>query len=86
MARVHGDPSLKGPPLEHDRTHLTSVRILAAIGHTQQPRLRMLDVEILIGEFPAINAPCTRPVAVDKVAALDHERRDNSVAEKRLER
>jgi hypothetical protein len=33
----------------------------------------MLYLEILICEFPAVDAPCAGPVAVDKVSALDHE-------------
>lgn len=46
--------------------------------HTEQPRRVVRQVKVLVFKLGTIDTRAAGPVAVDKVAALDHEMGDNS--------
>lgn len=46
--------------------------------HGEQPRARVLDLEVLVLKGPAtVDAEEPRPVSLDKISALNHEILDN---------
>jgi len=61
---------------------LAPIAVLATIRHTQQPRRSMLDVEVLVGEGAPVDGDAACAVAVEEVAALDHEGVDCAVEDR----
>ena len=63
---------------------LATVRVLARVGHREQPGRRVLLVEVLVFELLTVNrlAPCA--VAVGEVPALAHELGDDAVERRAL--
>ena len=62
---------------------LRAIRARARVGHGQQPALLVLDVppvRPLVREAAPVDALATAAVALDVVAALEHEPRDDPVA------
>lgn len=59
---------------------LTAIRIGSAVRHAQQTRLRVLEGEVLVAEGRAVvDRGTAGAVAIQEVAALDHEGRDHAV-------
>ena len=58
---------------------LRTVGVLASVGHGQQALLRVLELEVLVGEFLAVDALAAGAVTVREVAALEHEVLDDAV-------
>mmetsp|Transcript_8227 Transcript_8227/g.23432 ORF Transcript_8227/g.23432 Transcript_8227/m.23432 type:complete len:254 (-) Transcript_8227:1069-1830(-) len=58
---------------------LAAVGVLAGVGHGQQPRLVVLEGEVLVLEARAVDALAAGAVPVGEVAALDHEVGDDAV-------
>merc|ERR1712166_214230 len=52
---------------------LGSVGAGASIGHREQPRLVVLQLEVLVLEFSAVNRLATRAIAGSEVATLEHK-------------
>ena len=51
-------------------THLTAVGVGSGVGHGKQPRFRVLQLEVLILKFFAVDAAAPGPVAGRIVPAL----------------
>ena len=51
-------------------THLTAVGVGSSVGHGKKPRLRVLQLEVLVLEFFAVDAAAPCPVAGRIVPAL----------------
>lgn len=58
---------------------LRSVGVLTGVGHRQQVGLRVLDLEVLVFEFLAIDRLASSAVALGEVTSLSHEVSDDSV-------
>lgn len=59
---------------------LATIGVLAAVGQRQQPRRVVFHVEILVGEgATSVNAAYPGAIAIDEIAALDHEVLDDSM-------
>ena len=56
---------------------LRAISIWASIGHGQQPRGRVVQVEIFILEFIAINRISTEPVSSFKISSLKNKNLEN---------
>lgn len=55
------------------------VRVGAGVGHGQQTRAGVLDLEVLIGELLAVDGLATSAVATGEVTTLEHELGDDTV-------
>lgn len=55
------------------------IRVGAGVGHGQQTRAGVLDLEVLIGELLAVDGLATSAVATGEVTTLKHELRDDTV-------
>merc|ERR1711862_33455 len=71
--------------LRRAEEELGSVGVGASIGHRQDARASVLELERLIGELGAVDALAAGAVASGKVAGLAHEARDDSVEAAALE-
>lgn len=58
---------------------LRSVGILSRVGHAQESRTSVLQLEVLIGELLAVDRLSTGSVAPGEIATLDHELLDDTV-------
>lgn len=74
LARVHGMGHTRLDP-----AWVGGVRVGAGVGHGQQTRAGVLDLEVLIGELLAIDGLATSAVATGEVTTLEHELRDDTV-------
>lgn len=68
----------------HNRTELSAawtdvIRVGAGVGHGQQTRAGVLDLEVLIGELLAVDGLATSAVATGEVTTLEHELGDDTV-------
>lgn len=63
---------------------LGAVGVLSSIGHAEHSLLGVLQLEVLIREFLAIDRLSTRAVSLCKVSSLDHKGLDNSVEARTL--
>jgi hypothetical protein len=63
---------------------LRAVGAWPSVGHTQQKRLLVQSLEILVLKFLAIDALSARAVALGEVTALDHEALDHAVEARAL--
>ena len=63
---------------------LTAVGARACVGHGQQERLVVLELEVLVLELLAVDGLAPRSVACREVAALDHEGFDDPVEARTL--
>lgn len=52
---------------------LRSVGVRTSVGHGQEERLRVSQLEVLIGEFFTINGLATGTVSSGEVTALQHK-------------
>lgn len=68
-------------PRRHDRgdEELGAVGVLAGVGHGQQERAVVLELEVLVGELLSVDALAAGAVAAGEVTALEHELRDDPV-------
>ena len=57
---------------------LRSVGSRPGVGHAQRAGLFVLELEILVREFLAVDAPAARSVVVGEVSALYHETGNDS--------
>jgi len=64
---------------------LRPVRVRAGVRHGQNPGPSMLQSEVLVREFRAVNRFSTGAVMRREIAALAHESRDNSMERRILE-
>lgn len=55
------------------------VRVGAGVGHGQQTRAGVLDLEVLIGKLLAVDGLATSAVTTGEVTTLKHELRDDTV-------
>lgn len=55
------------------------VRVGASVGHGQQTRAGVLDLEVLVGELLAVDGLATSAVATGEVTTLEHELGDDTV-------
>lgn len=58
---------------------LRAVRVRAGVGHREQTRLVVLEVEVLVSELLAVDRLAARAVAGGEVTALEHEVGDHTV-------
>jgi len=58
---------------------LRAVGVWTSIGHREKEWLGVLELEVLIGKLLAVDALAAGAVLARKVAALDHELRDDAV-------
>ncbi len=58
---------------------LRAIGVWASVGHRQQTWLGVLELEVLVLEFVAINRLAASAVLVGEVATLAHEVRDDTV-------
>jgi PIN domain nuclease of toxin-antitoxin system len=58
---------------------LRSVGVLAGVGHGEQTRLSVLQVEVLISELLSVDGLSTGAVSLGEVATLKHEVGDDTV-------
>merc|ERR1719401_3379795 len=58
---------------------LRSVGVRACIGHGQDARTGMLQLEILVSEFRTINGFTTSTVVRSEISSLAHEVRNHAV-------
>ena len=58
---------------------LRAVGVRTSVGHGQQARLVVLQLEVLVGELLAVDGLATRAVTAGEVTTLEHELRDDSV-------
>jgi len=58
---------------------LGAVGVGAGVGHRQEPRLGVLQLEVLISKLLAVDGFATSAVSFRKVATLQHELRDDAV-------
>lgn len=63
---------------------LRSVGVGAGIGHGQQARTVMLQLEVFVGELVAVNGLAAGAVVVGEIAALKHEVRDDAMKRRTL--
>jgi len=64
---------------------LGAVGVLAGVGHGEEERLGVLELEVLIGELLAIDGLSTSSVVVGKVTTLEHELGNDTVEDGVLE-
>lgn len=72
LARIQHEAQL-GATWEDD------IRVGAGVGHGQQTRAGVLDLEVLIGELLAVDGLATSAVATGEVTTLEHELGDDTV-------
>jgi len=70
--------SIKPWSLNSANIELTSISVGSSIGHSKTERF-VFEIEVLIGEFGAVDWSASSAVVVGEVTALDHEIRNNSV-------
>lgn len=58
---------------------LRTVGVGSGVGHGQQSRLGVLELEVLIGELVTVDGLSTGTVSVGEVTTLQHEVGDDSV-------
>jgi len=63
---------------------LGAVGVLAGVGHGEQARLSMRQLEVLIRELLAVDGLATSAIVVGEVAALEHELGDDAVEARAL--
>lgn len=63
---------------------LGAVRVRAGVGHREEARAGVAEVKVLVRERLSVDRDAPRAVALEDVAALDHELLDHSV-ERRLQ-
>jgi hypothetical protein len=73
LARIHDHGELSSVVCTDD------IRVGAGIGHGQQTRAGVLDLEVLIGELLAVDGLATSAVATGEVTTLEHELGDDTV-------
>ena len=78
--RSGSEASARGSAPPHDVTHLEDEERERATHHAEQPGLVMRHLERLVLKLGPVDARAARPVGVDKVAALDHEVRDDAAS------
>ena len=73
-------------PARDDRgdEELRAVGVGARVGHGQKTRAIMLQGEVLVGEFVAVDGLSTRTIVVREVATLEHEVRDDAMERRAL--
>ena len=71
--------SLQPRGLDGGNEELRTVGVGTGVGHAQQSRLGVLELEVLILELVAVDRLATGTVSVGKVTALEHKVGDNSV-------
>lgn len=54
-----------------------TVGVFSSIGHAQQAFFGMLQLEVLVGKFVAVDGFATRAIALGKVTTLNHEALDD---------
>lgn len=79
------EPFVPGQVSAHVRATAIPVSITwSSIGHAEQERLVVLQLEVLIFEFLAVDALSTRAVPSSEIATLDHERLNHSMKARSL--
>lgn len=68
-------------PLPSSSTHLAPISIRPRISHTQQARLIMPELEVLIIKAIAIDTERPGPITIEEVPSLRHEAVDDAVEE-----
>ena len=58
---------------------LRTVGVGTSIGHGQQTRTSVLQLEVLIGELFAVNAFASSTISVGEITTLNHEAGNNTV-------
>jgi hypothetical protein len=71
--------SLQPRGLDGSDEELRTVGVGSSVGHRQQSRLGVLELEVLIGKLVAVDGLSTGTVSVGEVTALQHEVGDDSV-------
>lgn len=56
---------------------LRAIGVLARVGHGEEARARVLQIEVLIGKLGAVDGLTTSSVAIGEVATLKHEGGDD---------
>jgi hypothetical protein len=65
--------------LDGGNEELRTVGVGSSVGHGQQSRLGVLELEVLIGKLVAVDGLSTGTVSVGEVTTLQHEVGDDSV-------
>lgn len=58
---------------------LRAVGVRPSIGHREQVRLIMIELEVFIRERPAVNRFATGAIEIGEVSALGHESGDDTM-------
>lgn len=72
-------PSIKPRGLDSGDKELGAVGIGASVGHREDTGASVLQDEVFVGEFLAVDGLATSAIVVRKVSALEHEVGDYAV-------